>query len=206
MAETMTRVVKWTFAAMAVTLGATAPAVAQDVPRADVSVGYQLLEFKVPDADDETMSKGWYADVAGNLTRNVALVFQIGGSYKEDTATTTVGGVTVTATGDVHVHQFMGGVRVSARTRTVVPFGEFLAGGINGSAKFEGSVVGDGETLFSTSDSESSTEFAVQAAGGATIMLTERFGVRGTVGYLRMFAEEEGVNIIRVAGGAVFAF
>ena len=193
--------------ALCLTSGMTGAAAAQSVPRTEISGGYQLLQFKDPFAeDDETLGKGWYADVAGNLTKVIGIVFQVGGDYKEETQTTTTGGLTVTATGDVHVHQFMGGVRVNARTKAVVPFGEFLVGGINGSARFEGSVVGGGQTFFSTSDSDSSTEFALQAAGGANIMFTNRIGVRGTVGYIRMFAEDQGVNIIRVGGGVVFAF
>jgi hypothetical protein len=110
------------------------------------------------------------------------------------------------ATGDLHVHQFMGGVRVNARTRAVVPFGKFLVGGINGSVRGEGSAVANGQTLFATSSSDSSTEFALQAAGGANIMFTDLIGVRGTVGYVRVFGEDEGVNVIRVADGVVFDF
>lgn len=193
--------------AVVLTLGTTALAAAQDFPRTEVSGGYQLLHLKDPGgSDDQTMEKGWYADVAGNLTRNIGIVFQIGGNYKEVTESFTSGGVTIRALGDLHVHQFMGGVRVNVRARTVVPFGEFLVGGINGSTRFEGSAVGNGQTLFSTSGSDSSTEFAVQAAGGANIMFTERVGVRGTVGYIRLFAEGEGMNIIRVGGGVVVGF
>ena len=189
--------------ALALTLGTTAPATAQGFPRTEVSGGYQLLEFR---AADETLSKGWYADVAGNLTRYLGIVFQVGGNYKEVTRSFTNAGVTITATGDLHVHQFMGGVRINARTRAVVPFGEFLVGGINGSTRGQGSAVANGQTLFSTSASDSSTEFALQAAGGANIMFTDRIGVRGTVGYIRLFGEDEGVNILRVAGGVVFGF
>jgi hypothetical protein len=189
--------------AVALTLGTTAPAAAQGFPRTEVSAGYQLLEFS---AADETLSKGWYADVAGNLTRYLGIVFQVGGDYKEVTSSFTNAGVTITATGDLHVHQFMGGVRVSGRARAVVPFGEFLVGGINGSVRGEGSAVANGQTLFATSSSDSSTEFAMQAAGGANIMFTDRIGVRGTVGYVRVFDEDEGVNVIRVAGGVVFGF
>jgi hypothetical protein len=155
---------------------------------------------------DETAPIGWYVDVAGNLTRTIGIVFQVGGNYKEVTETLTEGGVMVSATGDLHIHQFMGGVRVNARTEAVTPFGEFLVGGINGSARFEGSAALNGQTLFSASGSESSTELAIQAAGGATFRLTDRIGARATVGYIRMFAEDEGVNLIRIAAGVVFGF
>ena len=191
------------FSAVALTLGTTAPAAAQNFPRIEVSGGYQLLEFN---AADETLEKGWYADVAGNLTKTIGVVFQIGGNYKEVTSSFTNAGVTITATGNMRIHQFMGGVRATARTKTVVPFGEFLVGGINGSVSGEGSAVANGQTVFSTTASDSSTEFALQAAGGANIMFSERIGIRGTAGYIRMFSEGEGVNLIRVGAGIVVGF
>ena len=64
----------------------------------------------------------------------------------------------------------------------------------------------NGQTLFATSEGDSSTRFALQAAGGANIMFTDRIGVRGTVGYIRLFVEDEGVNIIRVGAGIVVGF
>ena len=193
--------------AAAVTLGVAVPVAAQEVPRTEVSGGWQLLQLKDPGgSDDQTIEKGWYADVAGNLTKTIGIVFQGGGSYKEVSESFTSVGVTSSATVDIHLHQFMGGVRVSARTGAVVPFGEFLVGGINGSSRVEGSVVLNGQTLFATSEGDSSTRFALQAAGGANIMFTDRIGVRGTVGYIRLFVEDEGVNIIRVGAGIVVGF
>lgn len=56
--------------AVVLTLGTTAPAGAQNVPRTEVSGGYQLLEFN---AADETLEKGWYADVAGEGPGNDAV-------------------------------------------------------------------------------------------------------------------------------------
>ena len=193
--------------ATALTLGVPARVAAQDVPRTEVSGGYQLVQLMDPEgSDDQTLQKGWYADVAGNLTKTIGIVFQAGGSYKQISESFTSGGVSSTATVDIHLHQFMAGVRVNARTRAVVPFGEFLVGGINGSSKAEGSVVLNGETIFATSQGDSSTKFALQAAGGANIMFTDRIGLRGTVGYIRLFVEDQGINIIRVGGGLVVGF
>ena len=69
-------------------LGAAMPALAQDQRKAEVSVGYQLITFDGDDVD-ETFSRGWYADVAGNLGPIFAVVVQVGGSYKsfEETET-----------------------------------------------------------------------------------------------------------------------
>ena len=49
-------------AAMAVAV----PATAQDVPRVELSGGYQFLNFSV-EGESESMPLGWYFDVAGNL-------------------------------------------------------------------------------------------------------------------------------------------
>ena len=101
----------------------------------------------------------------------------------------------------------MGGVRVSARkSRTVQPFAQVLVGGVNASAEAEGRVTMGGQTIFETSESESSTNFGMQIGGGATIWLGEKIGVRAAVDYLTVFAEESGVNAVRVAGGVVFGF
>lgn len=190
--------------AMLFTLGLAVPALAQDTPRTEISGGYQLIGFG--GELDESLNKGWYADVAGNFSRIFGVVFQVGGSYKTVKQTETFGGVTATATADLKVHQFMGGIRANARTRAVTPFAEFLVGGVNGSASVEGSVVGGGQTFFSTSESESSTNFAMQAGGGVNVNLTDSLGIRAAGSYLRLFDEDESLNGYRFAAGVVLGF
>ena len=192
-------------AVLVLALGIAGPALAQDQRKAEVSAGYQLLVFNGEDID-ETFSRGWYADVSGHIGPIFAVVVQVGGSYKSLEETETFGGVTSTVTASLKLHQFMGGVRVGPRRAAVSPYAEFLVGGINGSADVEGSVVGGGQTFFSTSESESSTQFALQFGGGVTVWLSKGIGIRGSVGYLRIVAEEDGVNIIRAAGGISFGF
>ena len=64
----------------------------------------------------------------------IGVVFQVGGNYKSFDESVTIGGITATATADLKVHEFLGGVRLSARSNSaVVPFGQVLVGGINGS-------------------------------------------------------------------------
>ena len=187
-------------------LGTALPARAQNVPKAEVSGGYQLLAVNFDDFD-ETLGTGWYADVAGNLGSIFSVVFQVSGNYKTFEETESFGGVTGTLTANLKVHEFMGGVRVSARkSRTVQPFAQVLVGGVNASAEAEGRVTMGGQTIFETSESESSTNFGMQIGGGATIWLGEKIGVRAAVDYLTVFAEESGVNAVRVAGGVVFGF
>lgn len=186
-------------------LGASMPALAQDERKAEVSAGYQLITFNGDDVD-ETFSRGWYADVAGNIGPIFAVVVQVGGSYKSFEETETFAGVTSTVTASLKLHQFLGGVRVGPRHKSVSPYAEFLVGGVNGSADVEGSVVGGGQTLFSSSESDSSTELALLFGGGVTIWLNEGVGIRGSVGYMRIMADDAGSNIIRVAGGVTFGF
>lgn len=196
----------------ALALGIAGSAAAQDVPRAELSAGYQFLSLKsagdTGDGFDESLGKGWYADVAGNLGRSFAVLFQVSGNYKTFEETETFQGVTSTVTVDFKVHTFMGGVRVSARpNRTVAPFAQFLVGGVNGSADVSGSVTGGGQTFFSSSSSDSSTDLGIQAGGGVNIWLSEKFGVRVGADYLRVFGDEDvDLNAFRFVGGAVFGF
>jgi hypothetical protein len=188
-------------------IGIALPAHAQDDRKAEVSVGYQLLTFNDEELDvDETLSKGWYVDVAGNIGPLFAAVVQVGGSYKTWEETETFSGVTSTATASLKVHQFLGGVRVGPRRTAVSPYAEFLVGGVNGSVDLSASVVGAGQTLLSIDESDSGTDFAMQFGGGVTVWLSKNVGVRGSVGYMRLMSEGESADVIRVAGGVSFGF
>jgi len=185
---------------------AALPAAAQDVPRAEVSGGYQFLNVSV-EGEGESLGKGWYADVVGNLNRTVGIVFEVGGSYKSISASETFLDVTGTATVDLRVHEFMGGVRFNARPNAqLVPFGQVLVGAVNGSAKISGSASIGGTTIFSTSEEESATNLGLQVGGGLNFLLTERVGVRVGVDYLRVFEEDAGANLFRFAAGIVIPF
>ena len=168
-------------------LGAALPAAAQ-TPRIEVSGGYQFLNVSadlesidtgdVPVRNvDQSLPAGWYVDLAGNLNRHLGVVFATGGNYKSITESATFGGLAASASVDLRVHEFMGGVRYSSRANpTVVPFGQFLVGAINGSAKVtaSGSVVGS--PGFSFSGEASGTDIALQAGGGMQLRLADKFG------------------------------
>jgi opacity protein-like surface antigen len=180
------------------------PAVAQSANRGEFSAGYQLLGAR---GDvDETLEKGWYADFAGNISRAVSVVFQVSGNYKTFEETVTVGAITSTASVDLKIHEFMGGVRASAHSRSISPFVQFLAGGFHGSADVSGSVTGGGQTFFSTSASDSGTDFGLQLGGGVNFHVSDGFGVRFAADYVRVFGDESDLNAYRVAIGAVFPF
>ena len=90
-------------------------------------------------AGKKAMPLGWYFDVAGNLTPLLGVVFQVGGNYKTVDQSATIGVISLAASADFKVHEFLGGVRMNFRSnRSVVPFGQFLVGGFNGSIKVSG--------------------------------------------------------------------
>src|SRR5215471_6681316 len=94
-------------------LGASGRAFAQNTPLVEGGGGYQLIRPSGEDA--ETLGEGWYGEVAYNPNRVVSLVGQVGGNYKSVTGSVTNEGFTVNATGSVHLHEFLGGLRVSDR-------------------------------------------------------------------------------------------
>jgi opacity protein-like surface antigen len=181
------------------------PAAAQNASRGEISAGYQLLGAK---GDvDETLEKGWYADVAGNIGRTFSLVFQVSGNYKTFEETVTVGTLTTNVSVDLKVYEFMGGIRASARgSRTITPFAQFLAGGVHGSADVSGSVVSGGQTFFSTSTSDSGTDLGLQMGGGVNFQVSDAIGIRFAADYIRVFGDGEDLNAYRFAIGAVFPF
>jgi outer membrane autotransporter protein len=179
-----------------------APAAAQTSPRTEISGGYQFLTFDA-NGENESMPKGWYADVAGNLTPALGIVFQVGGNYKTFDESITVGGGTLAASADLKVHLFLGGVRVSARQNSaLVPFAHVLVGGANSSVEVTTTSTIPGVPSFSQQDS--ATNFAIELGGGVNFGVGERTSLRFGVDYLRAFAEDDDVNAFRFHAGIVF--
>ena len=63
-----------------------------------------------------------------------------------------------------------------------------------------------GQTFFSTSTSDSGTDFGLQLGGGVTFNLSETLGLRFAADYIRVFGDTDDLNAYRVAIGAVFPF
>jgi opacity protein-like surface antigen len=184
------------------------PASAQTFPRTEISGGYQFVTFSVegPNGEDENESipKGWYFEVAGNLNPMLGVVFQVGGNYKTFEESVTVGGGTFATEADLRVHEFLGGLRLSARDNPkLVPYGQLLVGGINGSFELTATSTIPGIPGFSTEDS--STNFALVFGGGVNVGFTERTGIRFGVDYLRIFEEDAGSNVFRFHTGIVIS-
>ncbi|MDH4065296.1 MAG: porin family protein [Acidobacteriota bacterium] len=165
------------------------PASAQDItPAVDVSGGYSFLRHQERDeVGGEATGQnfhGWVASVAGNLTRWLGLVGEVGGNYK----TLGFDGTDVSFS----VHSFMGGMRFSARPPGhITPFGQFLVGAVRGSVSALGV-------------SGSTTEFGAQGGGGVDFWIRPKFGIRVGADYRRIFPKEEkGLDEFRFYAGVV---
>jgi opacity protein-like surface antigen len=187
-------------------LSLAGPASAQTVPKVELSGGYQFLNFSVED-ESESMPAGWYFDVAGNLTPMFGIVFQIGGNYKTFEESATVGGITATATADLKVHEFLGGVRLNLRrpNSPIVPYGQVLVGAINGSVEVTASTTIPGMAPITFNEEDSGTNFGLELGGGVNFSLADAFGLRVGADYLRAFEDEAGANLFRFHVGVVFS-
>jgi len=187
-----------------VALGLAQPAAAQS-EKGDVAFGYQFVNLS-GDSDSQSLPMGWFVDLAGNLTRSLAVVAQIGGNYKSFEQAASFGGASASANASLRLYEFMGGVRMSSHAnRSVVPFAHVLAGAAYGSGSFEGSGSFAGQT-FAVSGADSRTNFALQFGGGTNIGMTETVGIRFGVDYLRIFESEGGLNAFRVGAGLNLKF
>jgi opacity protein-like surface antigen len=166
----------------------------------EFSAGWSVLHF-----EEETFSRGWYADALGNLTDSLGVVGEVSGYYRTLDETRVVAGFPVNVEANLRIHSFMGGVRFSARQNPqIVPFGQALFGLVHGSASFEGSTTVAGRT-FTVDDSESDSDVAFDLGGGVDVGLTNTLGLRFAASYFRVI-EDGASNSVRFAVGAVFPF
>jgi hypothetical protein len=182
---------KWAGAAlMCLMVVAIATPAAAQAPKAEISAGYNWMAAKAGDDDSyEKFPKGWYSDVAGNVTDTVSIVGQINGSYKtfEDESF------------KLKVHTFLFGVRGSS-TGNVRGFGQVLVG----AAKFSG------EDTLGVGFSAAETDLAFQVGGGVN-MGSGPVGARIGLDYLRINSKDDGevlegdsVNGFRFTVGVTF--
>lgn len=184
---------------------AAAPASAQTVPTIELSGGYQFLNLAV-EGQNESMPAGWYADLAGNLTPMLGVVFQVGGNYKSIDESVAIGGVAATVTADLSVHEFLGGVRLNLRSNpAIVPFAQVLAGAIHGSADVSASATLPGIPPIAISQDVSGTNFGLGAGGGVNFAFTDAVGLRVGADYLHAFEDDGGANLFRFHVGVVIA-
>jgi opacity protein-like surface antigen len=166
----------------------------------EFSAGWRVLHF-----EEETFSRGWYADVLGSLTDSLGVVGEVSGHYRTLEETRVVAGFPVNVEADLRIHSFMGGMRFSARQNPqIVPFGQALFGLVHGSASVEGSTTVAGRTL-TVDDSESDSDAAFELGGGVNVGLSNTLGLQFAASYFRVI-EEGASNSVRFAVGVVFPF
>ena len=143
------------------------PAFAQ--PKAEISGGYNWMAAKATGDDTwEKFPKGWYFDIAGNVTPMVSLVFSTTGNYKhfEDEEF------------KLKAHSFMGGVR-AGNSGPVRGFGQVLFGGFRLSGE---------DDLSSASVSETHTAFDV---GGGVNVGSGPVGLRLGLDYIKVMSKDD---------------
>ena len=162
------------------------PAMAQ--ARGDVSAGYRFLK-----SEGLSYPAGWYVDATSHISSVIAIVGDVGGTYKSDSLSFG----TVSQTLDARIHTFMGGVRVSASTRDpdVIVFGKALFGAAN---------LRTTTTSFGVTLSRASTEPALSLGGGVDVNDLP-IGVRVQMAWLRVF-EQIGSNAFHFSIGAKLGF
>ena len=157
------------------------------------------------DGDSQTLPLGWYVDLSGNLTRALAVVGEVSGSYKSFSERTAEFGVNVDVDVDLSVHTFMGGLRFNARQRPqFTPYAQVLFGLARGSGTIEGQATVAGRTI-SVDESESANDFAFDVGGGVNVNVSDGLAVRAGASYLRIGGEDGG-NGFRFGVGLVFPF
>ena len=162
------------------------PCMAQDVPAAEFSAGYNLLQLSGDGS--ETFPAGWYGELAGNFGSMLALVGQATGNYKGIAAART--------TVDVSIHTFGGGVRLLARGEQATGFGHVLFG----MAHTNFSSNASGLLPFDVGDSQN--DAFLQVGAGFNLLPNASVGVRVGGDYVRILSNG-GANVFRLAAGVV---
>ncbi len=176
-----------------VTLATASVASAQTAtPKAELSAGYQFQKFS---EDGPNIGKGWYADIAGGVAKNVSLVGQVTGGYKSESLS--FGSSTTSVS--MNVHSFMGGVRFNSPEGKSSFFVQLLAGAVR---------IGAGTSVPGTSASVSDSDTAKAILGGIgfTGQVAKNLSVRIGGDYVRVFPDGDSGFILRAQAGLVYAF
>jgi hypothetical protein len=129
----------------------------------------------------------------------------VSGGYKEIETHSITGISTIDVQADVSIHMFMGGLRLlTRRNPRIVPFAQFLLGGIRGWASVSGTTTIGGQTT-TVETSDSSTEFGMMLGAAVNVAMNDRAGLRLGGDYIGVFVEGD-ANVARFTAGGVFRF
>jgi Outer membrane protein beta-barrel domain len=120
----------------------------------DITAGYSYLY----DSDSSTgFPAGWFLSAGANITDAFAVVGDVSGHYKSESASS--GGVTVSAS--THIYTFLAGPRVVGRSGPLGFYGQFLVGAARAAG---GATATFGGTTVSANASD--TEFCYAPGAG----------------------------------------
>jgi len=166
----------------------------------DVSGGYRFMNVS-----PATYGRGWNADASYYLGTRLAIVGDVGGSYKRDEHADVIGGVSFAGTTRINLHTYLGGVRVRlGQNAAVTPFAQALAGGahVHGSAvvhALSGAVP-------DVTSAGGENNWAMALDGGVIVRPWRALGVRVSAGYLRLFRDTTDHNAFRLNTAIVVPF
>ena len=168
-------------------LAALAVAVFAVPPPAAAQTGTIAGSYAYMRQEDFSYPYGWVFSATGDLTRSVAIVGEVGGSYKH---------VGVDPAFDVHLYDysFLGGARFQGLASPGVSvFAQILAG----PALFGVRAAGQGDSEF---------VWAVQPGVGLDVYVTRNLGIRAQGDLRTNWDNGETANQFRFAIGGVYGF
>jgi opacity protein-like surface antigen len=170
--------VRKTLSTLCLVFLASLPALAQEVPKADVFGGYSWAGGNF---------HGWNASVTGNITKRFGIVADFSGHYGSE-----IDGPLLV---NENAHSFLVGPRFTFRGKRVSPF----VYTVFGVTRFHASATVSGQRL-----SDTDTGFSSAVGGGLDIKLNDRVAVRAfQIDYFRPNFFGEAHNRGRLAFGLV---
>lgn len=184
-----------------VSLVATLPAAAQEVPAVETFAGYQYTRVNPGSGISGINLNGWNAAMQFNASSWLGLVADFSGAYGSPT-------VNVPPTGTVelstNLHTFLFGPQIAARRyERVTPFARILFGGVR---------AGGSSSPFGRRPDISEAGFAMALGGGLDVKASEHVALRLVQAdyLLTRLREQNGVranqNNARISAGIVFRF
>ncbi len=163
-------------------LGFAAFSVAQDVPVAEIYLGYAYARCDTQEEDVSCNMNGWNGSVAFNANKNVGIVFDFGGYYS-----------TVDDSIDVNISSVMLGPKFTFRSERVTPFVQALVGWAHPNVK------AGPEVLVREND------FGMAFGGGLDVNVSDLIAVRPfQIDYFLIKSGNDMLDNFRYSGGIVF--
>lgn len=179
----------------------------QDVPKAEVFVGYSFVNAGFPANTDPAAGEfrgslnGWNGSAAFNVNKHLSAVADFGGYYGSPTKGTTFKPANcVLCTGDAiatlhNMHTFTFGPQLSVRGDGMTVFAHAL---------FGGATIREDMSFFGPLPKISVTSLAMMFGGGVDVSLSPRWVLRFQPDYLGTKILDRRQNNVRFSAGLVF--